>query len=182
MPTPALAPAFVAVRRPEKGGPIPDSMTRPFTPRLRLKTDYVAAFAVAVAPIFYFLPALRNRQVLGPDDGMLFNVPLRVAAAQIVRSGHLPLWNPYIFSGMPLLAAAQGGLLFPLNWFYLVFSPAVATDLMVILAYMLAASGAYFFARRTGASIAGAIVTSLIWQAGGFLIGQISHINIVQKG
>jgi hypothetical protein len=134
---------------------------------------------VTLAPIFYFLPALRNHLVLGPDDGMLFNVPLRVAAAQMVRSGHLPLWNPYIFSGMPLLGAAQGGLLFPLNWFYLVFSPVVATDLMVISAYMLAACGAYLFARRTGASIAGAIATSLIWQAGGFLIGQISHINIV---
>ena len=136
---------------------------------------------MTVAPIFYFLPALRNHQVLGPDDGMLFNVPLRVAAANMVRSGRLPLWNPYIFSGMPLLGSAQGGLLFPLNWFYLVFSPAVATDLMVISAYMLAASGAYFFARRTGASIAGAMTTSLIWQAGGFLIGQISHINIVPR-
>jgi hypothetical protein len=154
-------------------------MTRPFNPRWRIKTDSLAAFAVTLAPIFYFLSALRNHLVLGPDDGMLFNVPLRVAAAQMVRSGHLPLWNPYIFSGMPLLGAAQGGLLFPLNWFYLVFSPVVATDLMVISAYMLAACGAYLFARRTGASIAGAIVTSLIWQAGGFLIGQISHINIV---
>lgn len=134
---------------------------------------------MTLAPILYFLPALRNHLVLGPDDGMLFNVPLRVAAANIVRSGHLPLWNPYIFSGMPLLAAAQGGLLFPLNWFYLVFSPAVATDLMVISAYMLTAAGAYLFARRTGASIAGAVTTSLIWQSGGFLIGQISHINIV---
>jgi hypothetical protein len=154
-------------------------MIRPFNPRGRIKTDYVAAFAVTVAPVFYFLPALRNHLVLGPDDGMLFNVPLRVAAAQMVRSGHLPLWNPYIFGGMPMLAAAQGGFLFPLNWFYLVFSPALATDLMVISAYVLAASGAYFYARRTGTSIAGAIVTSLIWQSGGFLIGQISHINIV---
>src|SRR6266852_5834610 len=133
-------------------------MIRPCNPRGRIKTDYVAAFAVTVAPVFYFLPALRNHLVL---------------------SGYLPLWNPYIFGGMPMLAAAQGGFLFPLNWFYLVFSPAVATDLMVISAYMLAASGAYFFARRTGASIAGAITTSLIWQAGGCLIGQISHINIV---
>ncbi len=154
-------------------------MIRPFDPRWRIKTDYLAALAVTLAPIFYFLPAIRNHLVLGPDDGMLFNVPLRVAAAQIVRSGHLPLWNPYIFGGMPLLAAAQGGLLFPLNWFYLVFSPVVATDLMVISAYMVAALGAYLYARRTGASVAGAVATSLIWQWGGFLIGQISHINIV---
>jgi hypothetical protein len=158
-------------------------MTRPFKPRGRprgrIEPDYLAALAVTLAPILYFLPALLNHLVLGPDDGMLFNVPLRVAAAQIVRSGQLPLWNPYIFSGMPMLATAQGGLLFPLNWFYLVFSPAVATDLMVISAYMLAASGACLYARRTGASIAGAMTTSLIWQMGGFLIGQISHINIV---
>jgi len=154
-------------------------MTGPFKPRLRIKTDYVAALAVTLAPIFYFLPAIRNHLVLGPDDGMLFNVPLRVAAAQIVWSGHLPLWNPYIFSGMPLLASAQGGLLFPLNWFYLVFSPVVATDLMVISAYMVAALGAYLYARRTGASVPGAVATSLIWQWGGFLVGQISHINIV---
>lgn len=146
---------------------------------MRIKTDQLAALAVTLAPLFYFLPALRNHLVLGPDDGMLFNVPLRVAAAQMVRSGHLPLWDPYIFSGMPMLAAAQGGFLFPLNWFYLVFSPVVATDLVTISAYMLAASGAYLFARRTGASIAGAITTSLIWQSSGFLIGQISHINIV---
>ncbi len=139
----------------------------------------LAACAVTLAPIFYFLPAIRSHLVLGPDDGVIFNVPLRVAAAQIVRSGHLPLWNPYIFSGMPLLGAAQGGLLFPLNWVYLIFSPLVATDLMVISAYMLAALGAYLFARRTGAAVAGAIVTSMIWQWGGFLIGQISHINIV---
>jgi hypothetical protein len=154
-------------------------MIRPFDPRWRIKTDYLAALAVTLAPIFYFLPAILNHLVLGPDDGMLFNVPLRVAAARIVRSGHLPLWNPYIFSGMPLMASAQGGLLFPLNWFYLVFSPVLATDLMVVSAYMLAALGAYLYARRTGASIAGAVVTSLIWQWGGFLIGQISHINIV---
>lgn len=154
-------------------------MIRPFKFRSRIKTDYLAAITVTLAPIFYFLLAIRNHLVLGPDDGMLFNVPLRVVAAQIVRSGHLPLWNPYIFSGMPLLAAAQGGLLFPLNWFYLVFSPAVATNLMVISAYMVAALGAYLYARRTGASVAGAMATSLIWQWGGFLIGQISHINIV---
>src|SRR6185437_15941603 len=154
-------------------------MTRSFNHHFRLKTDYLAALAVTLAPIVYFLPAFRKHAVLCPDDGFLFNVPLRVAAAQMVRAGHLPLWNPYIFSGMPLLASAQGGLLFPPNWFYLVFSPAVATNLMVVSTYMIAALGAYLYARRTGASIAGAVTTSLIWQFGGFLMGQISHINIV---
>ncbi|MDT5159272.1 MAG: hypothetical protein QOH51_3629, partial [Acidobacteriota bacterium] len=120
--------------------------------------------------------------VLCPDDGTIFNTPLRVAAANITLGGSLPLWNPYIFSGMPLLASAQGGLLFPPNWFYLVFNAPAATNLMVVTSYVIAALGAYLYARRAGASVAGSLVTSLAWQWGGFLIGQIGHINIVQTG
>ena len=142
----------------------------------------LAALAVALAPALYFLPALLSGAVLCPDDGTIFNTPLRVAAAQITLSGSLPLWNPYVFSGMPLLGAAQGGLLFPPNWFYLLFSPQAATNLMVVSSYAVAGLGAYLYARRAGATVAGAVVTSLAWQWGGFLVGQISHINIVHTG
>src|SRR5947207_11399229 len=154
-------------------------MIRSSNLRFRFRPDRAAAIAVSCAPVIYFLPALLTGRVLCPDDGLLQNVPFRVVAAQIVRSGHLPLWNPYIFSGMPLLAAAQGGLLFPPNWFYLPFSPATATNLMVVSSYMIAALGAYLYARSTRVSVFGAVVTSIIWQSCGFMIGQISHINIV---
>jgi hypothetical protein len=154
-------------------------MNRPFNPLLRLKTGNLAAVLVTAAPILYFLPALLNGLVLAPDDGLLFNVPMRAGAAMLLKSGNLPLWNPYIFSGMPLFAAAQGGVLFPLNWFYLLFTPAIATNLMVVTTYMVAGCGAYLYARQTKISVAGAVVTSLAWQMGSFLIGQLSHINIV---
>lgn len=165
-------------------------MTRPSNPRplpradtvVAVSRDRLAAAAVTLAPVLYFLPALLAGSVLCPDDGTIFNTPLRVAAANITLSGNLPLWNPYIFGGMPLFASAQGGLLFPPNWFYLLFSPQTATNLMVVTSYMLAALGAYLYARRAGASVAGSMVTSLAWQWGGFLVGQVGHINIVQTG
>lgn len=154
-------------------------MTDPFHSRFRIRSEFAAALAVTLAPVLYFLPATLSGVILCPDDGLLQNVPYRVAAADIVRSGYLPLWNPYIFSGMPLLASAQVGILFPLNWFYLIFSAATATNLMVISSYMVAALGAFLYSRRIGATIAGAAVCSLVWQGSGALVGQISHINIV---
>ncbi|CAN5881087.1 hypothetical protein BH18ACI4_BH18ACI4_07900 [soil metagenome] len=174
--------ARAAARRQERQFPSPfrDLMTGPFNPRLRIRTDYLAALAVSLGPVIYFLPAVINNRVLCPHDGLIQNVPLRVSAANIFRAGYLPLWNPYYFSGIPLLASSQAGVLFPLNWYYLLFSPAVATNLMVISTYMVAALGAYLYSRRTGASIAGAVVTSIVWQCCGFLVGQLSHINIVQ--
>lgn len=145
-----------------------------------VKLDILAATPVTLLPLAYFNAALRGIITLASEDGVLFNVPLRVAAANIVRDGSLPLWNPYLFSGMPLHGAAQGGLLFPLNWFYLFFDTPIATNLMALSTYMLAALGAYLYARRSGSSVLGAVVTSLVWQWCGFLIGQFTHVNIVQ--
>jgi hypothetical protein len=145
-----------------------------------LTPDHVAATLVTLLPLVYFFPAVRGRLVISPDDGVIFNVPLRVAAAELVRAGHLPLWNPYLFGGMPLHGAAQAGLLFPLNWFYLVFSPPVATNLMMLSSYALAALGAYLYARRTGTTLAGALATGIVWQLSAFLVNQIGHTNILQ--
>lgn len=154
-------------------------MPDPFNPRFRINSDIAAAVAISIAPIIYFLPALCAGRVLCPADGIIQNVPFRVAVAQILRSGDLPLWNPYIFSGLPLLAAAQAGILFPLNWFYLLFGPATATNLMVVSSYVVAALGAFLYARRVSASISGAMVTAVVWSFGGAVIGQLTHINIV---
>src|SRR5438477_1605788 len=155
-------------------------MIRSINLRVKIRSDNAAAIAVTLAPVLYFLPALWQSKVLCPYDDLLQNVPFRVAAAQMMRSGYLPLWNPYIFSGMPLLATAQVGILYPLNWSYLFFSPATATNLMVISTYVVAGLGAYLYARRIGASVIGAAITGLAWQFSGAAVGQISHINIVQ--
>ncbi len=157
-------------------------MTRPYVSRLRIRPDALAALAVALAPLAYFYPATAGRLVISPDDGVIFNIPLRVAAARILLSGSLPLWNPYVFCGMPLHAAAQGGLLFPLNWFYLAFSTPAATNLMMLSTYAAAGLGALMYARRSGSSLAGSLVTGLVWQFSAFMVCQIGHTNVAQTG
>jgi len=140
----------------------------------------VAALGVALAPLLLFYPAVAGELFLSPDDGIIQNVPFRVGAARIALSGSFPVWNPFIFSGMPLHAEAQAGLLFPLNWFFLAFTPEDATNLMMLFSYALAGLGAYVCARRAGSSVAGSVVTGLAWQWGGFALNQIGHTNVMQ--
>jgi hypothetical protein len=155
-------------------------MTLPFNPRLRIKTDFLAALGVTLLPLIYFFPATRGNLIISPDDGVIFNIPIRVAVANLIQAGYVPLWNPYMFSGMPLFGAAQAGVLFPLNWFYLLFSIPVATNLMMLSTYMVAALGAYLYARRSESSIAGAVVTSLVWQWSAFMVAKVGQTNVVQ--
>jgi hypothetical protein len=135
---------------------------------------------VTLLPLIYFLPATRGNLILSPDDGVIFNIPMRVVTANLIHAGYVPLWNPYMFAGMPLFGAAQAGVLFPLNWFYLLLSIPVATNLMMLSTYMLAALGAYLYARRSGSSIAGALATSLIWQWSAFMVAKVGQTNVVQ--
>jgi hypothetical protein len=155
-------------------------MNLPSSLRQTLTRDRLAALFVSILPFIYFYPAVFGTLVLAPDDGIIFNVPLRTVAAQIVRDGSLPLWNPFIFSGMPLHGSIQAGLLFPLNWWFLFFKPSTAANLMVLTTYSLSALGAYLYARKSGITIPGALMTSLTWELSGTLVGQISHINLVQ--
>ena len=73
-------------------------MARSFDSRLRVKTDYLAALTLTLAPLLYFSSVLLKHGVLCPDDGILQNIPLRIVIAHMIRSGYVPLWNPYIFS------------------------------------------------------------------------------------
>lgn len=50
-----------------------------------------------------------------------------------LRQGHLPLWNPYLFAGMPYLGGWQSALLYPLNWLYLVLPLASAINVSIAL-------------------------------------------------
>jgi hypothetical protein len=155
-------------------------MTRPSPLSRALRPDPLAAALVTLLPLAYFLPATLGRLFLAPDDGVIFNVPLRVAASDILRGGSLPLWNPYLFGGMPLHASAQAGLLLPLNWFFFLTDARAATNLMALSTYMLAALGAYLLARRGGAGVWGAFTSGVVYQACGFMVAQLGHINVVQ--
>ena len=46
----------------------------------------------------------------------LLYFPTYSYVAGLDTGGHLPPWNPFIFSGMPLAADVQTGLFYPFNW------------------------------------------------------------------
>ena len=146
----------------------------------KITPSCATAIIVSLLPFIYFLPATRGKLIISPDDGVIFNIPMRAVVANLIHAGYVPLWNPYMFSGMPLFGAAQAGVLFPLNWFYLVFSIPVATNLMMLSTFVAAALGAYLYARRSGAGIAGSVVTSLVWQWSAFMVMKIGQTNVVQ--
>ncbi|MCW5971072.1 MAG: YfhO family protein [Blastocatellales bacterium] len=137
----------------------------------------ISFLALLLAPLIYFLPAVAGRVALVPGDGWTHNLGVRVLAGQILASGALPLWNPHVFSGMPLLASVDPGALYPLNWIFTLLPPAAAMNALVIASYHLALAGAYLFARRTQCTRTASFAAAMIFAFGGFLITHLAHTH-----
>jgi len=121
-------------------------------------------------------------RVLAGGDLFSYFYPYWSEAARALHQGRLPLWNPYLFMGVPFLANSQVGVLYPPNWPLWWLLPAhQALHWSILLHLGLAASGVYVYGRSTlrlgrlGAWAAGAMLA-----LGGYLGAQVEHINQLQ--
>ncbi len=74
--------------------------------------------------------------------------PLKVYAMNILTQGSIPLWNPLMFGGYPLMANFQSSVFYPLNFVYLFFDSLTAWSIQVILQPILASCFMYFLLRH----------------------------------
>jgi hypothetical protein len=96
---------------------------------------------------------------------------------EMIGNGHLPLWNPYLFSGMPLMAAIVPGAFYPPTWLFAIFSPLTAMNWMVITTYHVALIGAYLYARRIGCNRVGSMIAGIAFAFGGYMTAHLGHTD-----
>ena len=95
--------------------------------------------------------------------------PFRTLLGQALRSGELPYWNPHTFLGSPFLANPISATFYPPNWMFLLLPVRWAWSLQFPLRLGLAAFFAAMFARRVGASQAGALLGGFVFCLSGFM-------------
>ena len=98
--------------------------------------------------------------------------PGRKLAAEWIRQGILPLWNPYQFAGHPYLATGIYGVLYPLNALHLVMPPEVAMEATIVVHFALAGVFMFAFARALDLSLLAAFGAGLLFMWSGFFVGE----------
>ncbi len=155
---------------------------RPHTADHRsLIADSLALLALLSLVMVFFAKLAFTNLILARGDMFLYFYPNWNYAADAVRHGHLPLWNPYLFMGAPFLANSQTGVLYPLNLALAWLPTTRAINLTIILHVWLAGAGAYVFARRSlGLRRLAAWLGAATFALGGYLGAQVEHVNQLQ--
>lgn len=106
--------------------------------------------------------------------------PWRALAVDLIRSGHLPLWNQFSASGMPLLANWQSAPFYPLNVLMLIFGNMTGYGLLVFLQPILASIFMYLFLRQLKLSKIASTLGALVSAYSGFAMVYLEYATIGQ--
>jgi hypothetical protein len=141
------------------------------------------AVLLAGGVLLVYWRLLTTNLVLGTGDAFTYFLPYRDYANAVLRSGRLPLWNPYLFLGVPFLANPQTAVFYPLHWPFIWLPAAKSLIAALALHVWLAGLGAAVYARRVaGLRMVAALTTGLIFSLSGYLgahAGQVNQVSAV---
>lgn len=92
--------------------------------------------------------------------------------------GQWPLWNPYSYSGYPLLANFNSGALNPLNILLVIFGSINGWSLFVVTQSIGSALAMYFYLRLCKREKISAVIAATIYAFGGFSILWSQFVNV----
>jgi len=85
------------------------------------------------------------------------------------RLGHVPLWNPELFGGLPFVAAGHGDIFYPTSFLRLLLPVATVVNLGFVLHYLLLGLATYWLLRRLHVSWTGSVIGALAYQLSGVI-------------
>lgn len=148
-------------------------------PVARHPRDRLALALLVGFPVLWNLPALLVGRPRLPGDDLVQNYPLRVLAGEMLRHGRLPLWNPYIWSGAPLLAGWNAGAMYPGTWLFAVAPGPLAWAVNLTAVSAVSGVGLYLLLRRFGCRPLAALLGASTYTYSGFMLGQVPHLGLV---
>jgi hypothetical protein len=143
----------------------------------------IPAFLAALAVIFYW-KVLFTSVVMLPWDASDFFYPYLSFVHEELRHFHLPLWNPFVMSGYPIIGDMEAQIFYPLNWLFVALSPssplpARLVEIQVVFHFFLAGLFMFYLARDVTGKNVPALLGGVLFMASGAMVAHTEHLAIV---
>jgi hypothetical protein len=141
------------------------------------RVDPVYGILIGVLLILFW-PVLAGIRVIFWGLPLLQFYPWHEFAKQTILSGYLPLWNPWVGMGAPLLANAQSALLYPPNWLLLILPADYGQGLLLVGHLLWAGIGMVKLSGSLGIGRLGRAVAGLAFMLGGYLAARSWFLTV----
>lgn len=125
-------------------------------------------------------PVLLGHALVFGDNYSLM-VPGKIFTAWWLRQGVLPMWNPWLFSGLSWIGEINQSVLYPSTAVFMIWSPAVALSLTVLWHLVWSWAGAWWFGRSQNLSGPSAALLASLWSFSTQVTGSINNLSTLQS-
>lgn len=117
------------------------------------------------------LPMLRGLWLASPwSDQFISGIPFHAWGTEwYKRLGHLPLWDPEVFGGLPFVAAGHGDMFYPTWLLRFIVPVTTAGNLSFFLHYILAGLFTYLLLRRLRVGWIASVIGGLAYELSGLI-------------
>ncbi len=147
------------------------------TPRAN---DWLARLFLLLLPLIFFWRETLGWLTLGDQDAVFWFFPAYQLAAEQIRSGSFPLWNPYQYGGIPFFSEWQSGTLDPLNWLHWIGATSRTLTLSIELSFAIALLATFSYARSLGFTRRASVFAAVVFGLSGFLVGRTLYPGFVR--
>ena len=152
-------------------------MSRADEPQTLLEPQYpkLLAFMVFTAGALTLCWPMLTGQFLLGDDQYVAGYSFRLYGAEMFRqTGSIPQWNPYLFGGMPFVAAMHGDIFYPTAWLRWFLPIDTAMNLGFAIHLVLAGFTMYLLLRALGTGWAAGLVGGLAYEMSGIVASLVN--------
>ncbi len=151
--------------------------------RTRYWLDIILIGVLFASSLLFFSDALfpTNNMMLDGYDLYTLYYPVEAFAFHSFQQGQIPLWNPYLFLGLPQFAEPQLATFYPPMWLGGVLPIGTTLALLYAFHFGLAASGGYVLVRQLGGRRSGALLAAIVFAYGHAMTTRIlaGHLGII---
>ncbi|NOH12800.1 MAG: YfhO family protein [Chloroflexi bacterium] len=140
---------------------------------------------IFLGPFLLLSPVYLTGRAMFWGTPILQFVPWWDYAWTTLRAGELPLWNPLVGMGAPLLANYQSALIYPPNWVYFILHtlgdvPLMAWGIAPMVALHLAGAGwgMYKLVKEMGMNELSGTISGLALGLSGYLVARAHFLSI----
>ncbi len=113
------------------------------------------------------------------SDLVLENYAWKKLIVEAIRAKEIPLWNPYLFAGIPFLAAGQQSTLYPFSILFYFLPLERAFGIFVALQLAIAAISMFVFTRILGLRRVPASISALAYAFSGMLTVSVTFPMVI---
>ncbi len=142
----------------------------------RKKVSIVIGLLLLCITALYFFPVVFSSKTFASRDMYAFFYPRQLFAAQCIKSGILPLWNPHLASGVPFLANLQSSVFYPLSLIYYILPFGTGFKYFIVLHYFLAGVGMFLLMRHWEYDNYAGMCSAIVFMFGGYMISILDNV------